>query len=95
MARYNREEGIELILWTYNPDDNSLITPDTTPTVQVFNPDGTEFQAPVDMVGVSTGEWAYNLSTSLSNALGKYQIKYAVSDGGVISILWDEFELGR
>ncbi len=92
MAKYNRGEDIQLILYIQDIN-NALATPDTIPHLEIFNPDGSANLASALMQTMAVGTYGYVHPTLITEDLGDYQIKYTVSDGGSTTIAWDSFEL--
>lgn len=93
MANFNRGENINLLLWIKDPDDGTLYTPTGIPTVEVLDPDGEDYLAAVDMLLISVGYFGYSLSTLVTDTLGRYQVRYSVTDGTAITIHYDAFIL--
>lgn len=95
MAKFNLGETIYLQIEIKDPITGVLTDPDTSITIQVNDPTGTEFLATDDMVRLSTGIYAYNLATLSNSVKGNYQVKFQTIDGVFTTIEWFSFNLGR
>ena len=89
-------ELLETIICSIEIRDSSsvLVDPATSIEIQIqTQKEGTEVVAEVAMTNDSTGKYHFDYSTTGSEALGGYRVRYKLTDGARITIEDDFFEL--
>lgn len=99
MAVFNRGEVIRCVLdiktISLYGAVGSNVNPSSVPVITITDPNGTVLVNEASMTAFSTGLYYYNHASLVTHEYGKYQIKYKVTDGSLITIHYDSFELGQ